>query len=65
MKLHLTSLAIAAACMTAVQPAALAQEHIPGKVDIAFNRYYSYDQLVDHMHAIAAAYPEIVRKLRP
>ncbi len=60
MKLHLTSLAIAAACMTAVQPAALAQEHIPGKVDIAFNRYYTYDQLVDHMHAIAAAYPEIV-----
>ncbi|VAX40691.1 hypothetical protein MNBD_PLANCTO03-1491, partial [hydrothermal vent metagenome] len=48
----------AAACLGA--PMAVAQEHIPGKVEIAFNRYYDYAQLVDSMQAIAAAYPEIV-----
>jgi hypothetical protein len=39
---------------------ALAQEHIPGKVEIPFNRYYDYTELVGHMEAIARAYPELV-----
>lgn len=42
-------------------PTAHAQHHIPAKVDIAFNRYYTVDQLNDHVRAIAAAYPDLVQ----
>jgi len=42
-------------------PAATAQPHVPSKVDIAWNRYYEYDEIVAHMRSIAAAYPELVR----
>ncbi len=37
-----------------------AQEHIPSKVDIAWNRYYTYEQLEGHLKRIAGAYPQIV-----
>lgn len=50
----------AALAAASVSAPAVAQEFIPAKVDIAFNRYYTYTELVDHMHAIANAYPEIV-----
>ncbi|MBK7404242.1 MAG: hypothetical protein IPJ41_06310 [Phycisphaerales bacterium] len=51
---------IAAAIALALAGQALGQEHIPGKVDISFNRYNTYEELVSSMQAIAAAYPEIV-----
>jgi hypothetical protein len=38
---------------------ALAQEHIPGKVEVAWDRYYTYEQLVEQMKAIATAYPTL------
>lgn len=41
-------------------PAARAQEHIPARVEIPFNRYYTYEEIAAHMRAIAAAYPELV-----
>lgn len=47
------------AALLAAAPAA-AQEHIPGKVEIAFNRYSTYKELEAHLKAIAAAYPELV-----
>jgi len=53
-------LVLAGAAAAAMVPLAAAQEHIPGKVEIAFNRYYTYKELEGHMKAIAAAYPEIV-----
>lgn len=37
-----------------------AQEHIPGKVEIPFDRYYTYTQFEKHLQTIAAAYPELV-----
>ena len=40
---------------------AVAQEHIPGKVEIAWNRYYDHAEITAHMTAIAKAYPEICR----
>lgn len=36
------------------------QDNIPGKVDIAFNRYYTHAELNQHLKDIAAAYPELV-----
>ncbi len=39
----------------------LAQPHTPSKVDIAWNRYYTYPQIEAQIKAIAAAYPELVR----
>jgi hypothetical protein len=53
------ALASAAGAAAFVSPA-LAQEHIPGVVEIAFNRYYTYEELGAHLQAIARAYPEIV-----
>src|SRR5688572_6451352 len=52
-------IALAGAAAAFGTPAA-AQEHIPAKVDIAFNRYYTYKELEAHLKAIAAAYPELV-----
>lgn len=37
-----------------------AQEHIPSKVSIQFNRYHDYGELVGHLREIEAAYPELV-----
>lgn len=39
---------------------ALAQENIPAKVEIPFNRYYKYAELEDWLKQIAKAYPDIV-----
>lgn len=50
---------LAAAAAFAGTPV-LAQEHIPGKVEIPFNRYYTYAELESHLKAIAAAYPDLV-----
>ncbi len=47
--------------LAAIAPrAALAQADVPGKVPIAFNRYYTYAELEAHLKAIAAAYPDLV-----
>ncbi len=51
-------LGAAGACLA--PPAATAQEHIPGRVDIAFNRYYNYGELVAWTQRIAEAYPRLV-----
>lgn len=37
-----------------------AQEHIESRVELAFNRYYDYDELAKAMHDIAFAYPDLV-----
>ncbi len=47
-------------CASAVNLPALAQEHIPAKVEIPFDRYYKYAQIEDYLQKIAAAYPDIV-----
>jgi hypothetical protein len=52
--------AVLAAGLSAAAAAAPAQPNIPSKVEIPFNRYYTYDEIAAHFKAIAAAYPEIV-----
>jgi hypothetical protein len=37
-----------------------AQDHIPAKADIPFNRYYELEEVYDAMRDIARAYPDIV-----
>ena len=32
-----------------------------GKVDIAFDRYYTYDEMTAHLQALAAAYPKLAK----
>ncbi|MFU8829764.1 MAG: M14 family metallopeptidase [Phycisphaerales bacterium] len=55
------TLAAAATCALATPTAALAQVHIESKVDIAFNRYYSFEQLVEFMEAFEREYPHLVK----
>jgi hypothetical protein len=50
----------AMAAVLAGAPAALAQEHIPAKVEIAWNRYYDMPEVERQLHALAEAYPELV-----
>lgn len=38
-----------------------AQQPLPSKVDIAFNRYYPYDEVLDILKRIQAAYPDLVK----
>ncbi|MGE3107385.1 MAG: M14 family metallopeptidase [Phycisphaerales bacterium] len=45
----------------AAAPAARAQQDIPSKVPISWNRYYTYAEMEQQVKAIAAAYPNIVR----
>jgi hypothetical protein len=56
-KLKAAAAALVVACAGA---AARAQENIPAKVEIPFNRYYKYVELEEWFKKIAAAYPEIV-----
>ncbi len=44
-------------CMTAP---ALAQENIPSKVDIQWNRYHTYEEFVDQLKELQRAYPDLV-----
>jgi hypothetical protein len=49
-----------ALAMLAGSTGALAQAHVPGKVDVAFNRYYTHSELNDITRRIAQAYPDLV-----
>ncbi|CAG0992470.1 Carboxypeptidase T [Phycisphaerales bacterium] len=57
MKLSRTFAAMTALACSLTAPA---QEHIPAKVEIPFNRYYRYAEMEEWLRKIAAAYPEIV-----
>lgn len=52
---------ICAAAALATPGAALAQTHIESRVDIAFNRYYPFEQLVEFMYDFEREYPNLVR----
>lgn len=39
---------------------ATAQQQISSKVDVAFNRFYNYDEYTDVLKKLAAAYPELL-----
>jgi len=39
---------------------AVAQEHIPSKVEIAWNRFYDYDETTELLHALVEAYPDLL-----
>lgn len=53
---------IAAAVLTLVTAApALATPHVDSKHEIAWNRYYTPDEIESHMKALARAYPDIVK----
>ncbi len=58
---RLLGAAVGAAGLLAISPIVIAQEHIPAKVEIAWDRYSTYEQLCDHIKAIAAAYPDLVQ----
>ncbi len=47
--------------LAALAPLAAAQPFQPSRVEIAFDRYYDHDELLDKVRAIAAAYPDLVR----
>lgn len=57
-----TLAALLAAAVGTASPStpAFAQASVPGKVEIAFNRYYTHAELNDHVRRIAQAYPELV-----
>lgn len=44
-----------------VASTASAQQPLPSKVDIAFNRFYPYDEVLDILKRIQAAYPDLVK----
>ncbi|MEM7227385.1 MAG: M14 family metallopeptidase [Planctomycetota bacterium] len=37
-----------------------AQQHIPSRVDIAWNRYYDFEEMEQQLRDLAAAYPDIM-----
>lgn len=39
---------------------AQAQDHVPSKVDIPWNRYADYDEMTVHLKNLAAAYPDLM-----
>lgn len=55
------SLRLASLLLAALPLPALAQENIPSAVEIAWNRYYTYEQMEQQLKSIAAAYPNLVR----
>ncbi len=57
-----TALRLAAAIALATLPAPPvgAQQFTPGRVELAFNRFYNYDQVVDALRKLQQAYPELL-----
>jgi hypothetical protein len=55
----LTTILLCALCIAAVNPCS-AQQQTPARVEIAFNRFYDYDQITDLLHKLVEAYPEIL-----
>ena len=55
----LTILATGAALSAGITGTATAQQQIDATVDLAFNRYYDYDQMTDAMQRLAAAHPDV------
>jgi hypothetical protein len=55
----LTALATGAALSAGITGGATAQQQIDATVDLAFNRYYDYDQMTDAMQRLAAAHPDV------
>src|SRR5262245_25367307 len=39
---------------------AAAQQQVPSKVDVAFNRFYNYDEYTEVLKKLVAAYPELL-----
>ena len=50
-----------AAALASIGAPAAAQDHIPGRVEIAWNRYYTVEEVDAQLRAIADAYPDLVR----
>jgi len=45
---------------TIIATPATAQQHVPSRVDIAWNRYYDFDEMTDLLRQLAEAYPELM-----
>lgn len=57
---RLTRWATGLLALTTAAPA-LATPHVESRHEIAWNRYYTVDEIDAHMHALAKAYPDIVK----
>lgn len=51
---------IVATVLLAATAPTLAQEHVPSRVDIAWNRYYDYDEMTVLLRQLEQAYPELL-----
>ncbi|MSR28080.1 MAG: peptidase M14 [Phycisphaerales bacterium] len=51
---------VAFAVMAAATPASYAQQRLPGKVDIAWNRFYDYEEIVGMARSLVGAYPNLL-----
>jgi len=52
---------LAGAAVLVSSSSAMAQAHVEPEYEIAWNRYYTADQIDAHMRGLARAYPEVVR----
>jgi hypothetical protein len=50
----------AALLISGLSGIAHAQQQIPSKVDVAWNRYYDYDEMTQILHDLASAYPKLL-----
>ena len=62
MKTTMKFLSLCILCVMGVfaVPPATAQEHVPSKVDIAWNRFYDYEEFTQLLHQLVEAYPELL-----
>lgn len=51
---------VAGACSLALPDSALATPTVESRYEIAWNRYHTVEQLNEHMHQLARAYPELI-----
>ncbi len=52
--------AFACAALVTFSSSALAQQHLPGKVDIAWNRFYDYSEITKIVASLVSAYPNLL-----
>ena len=43
-------------------PIAIAQQQLPSRVDVSWNRFYDYEEMTQIIHDLVEAYPELLTR---
>ena len=57
---YVSQIAIIALSLCTLNKTCVAQQQIPSKTDITWNRFYNYDEISELLHKLVDAYPQLL-----